>query len=104
MTKKILAACFVTGMMFACGGTEDPDPQPMEKTAAELGQEVYSNKCSACHGVSTAGVTGQGPALPGSLTDMQISDIITNGQGTTMPAGLIAGTDIDNVLAYLRSL
>ena len=95
MTNKLMAFALLLGGLIACGEDEKGGD-------SANGESVYNTNCASCHG--SAGAGGIGPALPGSLDDEAISDIIENGQGTGMPAGLISGSDVDDVVAYLNTL
>ncbi len=79
----------------AAGGT------PAGDVAA--GKTVFQATCQGCH---TAGGTqaGVGPKLQGAgLTPTAIETQVKNGGGA-MPGGLVSGTDLTNVVAYVSSL
>lgn len=75
------------------------------------GEEVYKANCSACHGVTGAGIPGAFPAMTGSaiINDPDPSahiDIVVNGKaGTAMAAykGQLNDVDIAAVLTYERN-
>lgn len=67
------------------------------------GKTAFEASCQGCH---TAGGTqaGVGPKLQGAgLTPTAITTQIVNGGGA-MPGGLVSGTDLTNVVAYVSSL
>lgn len=68
-----------------------------------VGKTTFEANCQGCHnaGGTQAGV---GPKLQGAgLTPTAIKTRIVGGGGT-MPAGLVSGTDLTNVVAYVSSL
>lgn len=70
----------------------------------EVGSNLYSGLCTACHGVSGEG--GAGPALAGSdFTAREISAAIAEGAGA-MPgfASSLSVTELEAVNAYTRGL
>jgi cytochrome c551 len=67
------------------------------------GKAKFDETCSGCHtnGGQQAGV---GPKRAGlGLAKTRIEDQIKNGGGV-MPAGLVSGTDLQNVVAYVLSI
>jgi mono/diheme cytochrome c family protein len=68
-------------------------------------RELYMQKCGACHGISPNALTPD-PAAVNLLnpahrpTLEQVRRAIIDGR-TGMPAGLIGGSDVDLVAAYL---
>ena len=97
-------------------GTSNPPPQetgyttnpPYYETGDTVepegnGAEVYSTSCSGCHGAD--GISGSAPNLADAvpnLSDDQLTDIITNGQGS-MPGGLASESDVPALVDYLRT-
>lgn len=68
------------------------------------GQTVFASHCTACHLNNGTGAGGVGPKLAGmGLTADRITQQIKNGGGP-MPANLVSGTDLTNVVAYVLSL
>ncbi|MDH3220198.1 MAG: cytochrome c oxidase subunit II [Gammaproteobacteria bacterium] len=75
------------------------------------GETVYQANCSACHGVTGAGIPGAFPAMTGSaiILDPDPSahiDIVVNGKaGTAMASfkGQLNDVDIASVLTYERN-
>jgi mono/diheme cytochrome c family protein len=67
------------------------------------GEEVFAENCARCHGETGEG-GGIGPRLAGN--DISIAEAratIENGSGV-MPAALVAGQDLEDVLAYLETI
>lgn len=70
---------------------------------AAAGKTKFEEVCQGCHpnGGQEAGV---GLKLAGAgLTAAAVNTIIQNGRGA-MPAGLVSGTDQENVVAYVLSI
>lgn len=83
-------------------------------TPVEDGREIFQTNCVGCHGKNADGDTPAGrnwhvPDLRStqvqSLGDPALRQILREGKGK-MPAwgGLLSQTDMDHVLAYVRSL
>ena len=105
-----------------CGGDDEP-AAPAPSTAASTpststpststpaggtgdvatGKTLFEGKCQGCHAnLGTEAATG--PVLAGGgRTAERIRDQVVNGGGV-MPAGLYAGTDLDNVVAFVLSI
>jgi mono/diheme cytochrome c family protein len=67
---------------------------------AERGAATFASTCSGCHGDGGAG--GVAPRLRGASIGVdEARTIITNGRGG-MPAGLVSGATLEDVLAYLH--
>jgi mono/diheme cytochrome c family protein len=72
-------------------------------TDPQRGAQLFAENCATCHGEGGSG-GGVGPRLAGS--DVSIQDArstIENGSGV-MPAGLVSGQDLEDVLAYLETI
>jgi mono/diheme cytochrome c family protein len=70
---------------------------------ATRGEQLFAENCASCHGEGGAG-GGVGPTLAGnpvSLDDARAT--IENGSGV-MPADLVSGQDLEDVLAYLETI
>jgi mono/diheme cytochrome c family protein len=75
---------------------------PAQGVAAD-GEELFAENCASCHGEGGTG-GGVGPALAGSpisLDDARAT--IENGSGV-MPADLVEGQELEDVLAYLETI
>lgn len=67
------------------------------------GEQLFAENCATCHGEGGEG-GGAGPRLVGN--DVSISQAratVENGSGV-MPAGLVTGQDLEDVLAYLETI
>jgi cytochrome c6 len=81
---------------------------------ANAGKAVYTSKCKICHGADGEGETGYAKAMglhPAQLgsdavqskTDTELKKIILEGSGKMKPIKGLNDTDIDNVIAYVRT-
>jgi mono/diheme cytochrome c family protein len=67
------------------------------------GERLFAENCATCHGEGGSG-GGVGPRLAGN--DVSIGETrstIENGSGV-MPADLVEGQDLEDVLAYLETI
>lgn len=82
---------------------------------AAAGKAVYDKSCKTCHGADGTHNAGMGKMLKVEMKDLQSADvqaesdaamkkIITDGQGKMKPTAGVAGADLDNVVAYVRTL
>ena len=100
-------------MVLACGDkTEDSAVEPAEELAIEPGDEdtgeathevdlengqsIHDNVCMVCH----YGNPDMADNVPG-LTDEEIKSVVENGKGG-MPAQSVSGTDLTDLIAFLR--
>ena len=100
------------------GATVEPDTRPARWVSGDVkvGGRIFSSTCAGCHGLQGAGA--EGPALNNkvlleSATDHYLVETIKRGRrGTAMSSfqdpspvrpALTQG-DIENLVAYLRSL
>lgn len=116
LTLLLLAACG--------GGAEAETPTPILSPQAELGKQVFSRDCGACHSTSPDTII-VGPSLAGIasraatrvadqdaytylLTSvMQPEAYLVAGYEDLMPASLskqLTGEELDGVIAYLQTL
>ena len=71
---------------------------------AKAGLVVFQSSCTGCHLADGTQAGGVGPKLAGmGLSADTIENQVKNG-GAVMPAGLVSGTDLDNVVAYVVSI
>ena len=70
---------------------------------AERGQSLFARNCASCHGAEGAG-GGIGPRLAASgISTDDARTTIQSGSGV-MPADLVEGEDLEDVLAYLETI
>jgi cytochrome c551 len=80
------------------GGGEDASGGDVE-----AGLEVFAANCTSCH-TDNGNQAGVGPQLAGAGLDAAtIETTVVNGRGI-MPAGLVSGEDLTNVVAYVESI
>ncbi len=81
-------------------------PAPPAATAAgdaTRGETLFAENCASCHGEDGSG-GGVGPTLAGSgVAREDAQATIENGSGI-MPADLVSGQDLSDVLAYLETI
>jgi mono/diheme cytochrome c family protein len=98
------------------GSPEAPDTEQPLSAAEVHGQQLFVQKCGACHTFDAAGTNGQvGPNLGDiAVTKGDVLHAIrtgggrhTKGQGTVssgnMPAGLYSGKDAQDVAAFVAA-
>jgi quinoprotein glucose dehydrogenase len=72
--------------------------------AGSLGEKVYQNQCSGCHGINRA---GSPPAIPrlwgieGILTDQEIAGVIRQGRGRMPSFNSLSDEQVKAVVGYL---
>ena len=71
---------------------------------AVAGETVFAAVCSGCHLNNGTEAGGIGPKLAGTGLDAAAVENQVNNGGGAMPAKLVSGTDLDNVVAYVVSL
>jgi quinoprotein glucose dehydrogenase len=72
--------------------------------AGSLGEKVYQNQCSVCHGINRAGAPPAVPALwgiEGILTDQEIAATIRQGKGRMPPFNSLSDAEVQAVVRYL---
>ena len=101
-TKTILLLFCMTGYALAAGD-------------AAAGKGVYDKACKSCHGADGAPnpsiakmmkveMKNLSSAEVQARSDDDLKKIIVDGQGKMKPAKAVAGKDVDNVIAYVRTL
>lgn len=81
---------------------------------ATAGQATYDRACKSCHGVSglhnpsiakamKASMRDLGSGEVQSMSDAEMKKAVTEGFGKMKPIKSVSGTDLDNVIAYLRT-
>ncbi len=84
-------------------------PVAMAGDPLAAGKQVYDRYCMGCHGVNGEGMM---PGMPNfslgerlDTTDRDLAERIRQGNGV-MPgfAGILSDGEIDDVIAYIRSL
>jgi mono/diheme cytochrome c family protein len=87
----------------------------MAAADATEGKNVFDKKCKVCHGATGDGNPGMAKALNVTFkplsgpevqakSDADIKKTITQGFGKMKPVAGLSDADVDNVIAYVRSL
>lgn len=76
---------------------------------AAAGKAVYDAKCKTCHAADGSGNPAMAKMLkveikPLSATTADVKQVVTAGQGKMKPVASVTGADLDNVVAYVKSL
>lgn len=109
-TRALGMAAVVTALMGAwpAGAAAQGDHVGQYAQAdIEHGLRLYRTTCVACHAESGAGVPGVNLALatPRAETDFELARIIRTGiEGTDMPPGEYAASDLTALVAYVRMM
>ena len=82
---------------------------------ATAGKAVFDKTCKTCHGVDgtpnpniakmmKVEIKNLGSSEVQGMSDADLKKTITEGKGKMKPVKSVAGKDIDNVIAHVRSL
>src|SRR5437899_1248300 len=102
MKKTIVVLVASAGLALAAGD-------------AVAGKAVYDKSCKSCHGADgTANpniakmmkveIKDLGSTEVQARSDADLKKVVTDGQGKMKPIKSVAGKDLDNVIAHVRSL
>jgi cytochrome c len=107
-----MGAAFLIASLNCSSPTTQAQSNADRNTAAvHAGQDIYTHKCLQCHSVNE-GEVRFGPSLYGEMrkpnpkkSSSEVRSILENGKGK-MPSfqDKLTKEDIDNLLAYLRTL
>lgn len=84
-------------------------PASLGAADAAAGKAVYNAKCKSCHGANGEGNPAVAKAMkveikPLSESTTDVRHVITAGQGKMKPVASVTGADLDNVVAYVKTL
>ena len=82
---------------------------------ATEGKEVYDKSCKGCHGATGQGNPGLAKMMKVEMkalgskevqakSDADLKKIITQGTGKMKPVASVAGKQVDDVIAFVRTL
>lgn len=111
MIKRVVGTIAAMGAMLAVGFAAPPG----KMGDAVAGKAVFVKKCKTCHGDTGEGNPGMAKALKlefkplGSEevqknSDADLKKIITEGMGKMKPVKGLGDKEVDDVIAYVRSL
>jgi len=102
MKKTIVVLTASAGLALAAGD-------------AAAGKAIYDKSCKSCHGADGTSnpniakmmkveMKALGSAEVQNQSDADLKKVVSDGQGKMKPIKSVAGKDLDNVIAYVRSL
>ena len=82
---------------------------------AKAGQAAYDKSCKSCHGADGTPNAAVAKMMKVEMKDLKspevqamsaadIKTVITAGKGKMKPVATVTGGDVDNVIAYVKSL
>lgn len=77
---------------------------------AKAGEAVYGTKCKACHGADGKGNPGMAKAMGvefkplNTYSEDAVKKAITGGAGKMKAVASVTGADLDNVVAFVKSM
>lgn len=107
--KRLVSKIFAAAMITACCCVT------CLAADSAAGKAVYEKKCKMCHGAAGEGNPGMAKALNVTianlssadvqkLSDADIKMVIAQGKGKMKPVAGLSDADVDNVIAYVRTL
>ena len=111
MIRKLAGVLVTAGLLFAASVSLPARPAG----DATAGKDIYIKKCKTCHGEDGHGNDGMAkllkttiPPLDGSetqkMSDADLKKIIVEGKGKMKPLQGLSDAEIDNVIAYVRTM
>jgi mono/diheme cytochrome c family protein len=82
---------------------------------ADEGKAVFDRACKSCHGADGAGnptiakmmkveIPVLGSSAVQSLPDADLKAVVTKGKGKMKPVASVTGNQVDDVIAFVRTL
>ena len=82
---------------------------------AQAGKAAYDRACKSCHGATGAPNAAIAKAMKVEMRDLgsnevqsqsdaELKAVITDGKGKMKPVKTVTGADVDNVVAFMRTL
>lgn len=105
----------VTALITGCSGSEGSSATTTATPDVAAGEQVYADRCAACHGRDFQG-SAQAPShlepyfAPDNTSDEDYRNAVRNGAETaefdynSMPALNLSDQEITDVIAYIRSV
>ena len=99
----------VAGTIFTLAELHPAKPEatnattPVQLGDAERGSAIFAETCAGCHGEGGRNGT-VGPTLAGNPISLPAARAQIENGGGAMPANLVEGRQLDDVLAYLKTI
>lgn len=102
-TNKII---YPTIIIFLSSCNLEKKSTPVDSISKKSGKEIYSERCTSCHGID--GKLGFGGAKDLTLSTKSIPEVVnqvTNGKGAMAPyKNILSAEEIDSVSVFSLSL
>jgi mono/diheme cytochrome c family protein len=106
--KAALSTCFALSLAGVFAGSA-------LAADAAAGKATYTARCKTCHGTDGQGNAAMAKTLNAEIkplssdevqkkSDADIKNAVSAGVGKMKPISTVTGADLDNVVAYVRSL
>lgn len=100
--QVVLLGCAIMSLAFGAGSAAD-------------GKAIFTKSCQACHGANGQGNPAMAKMLKAEMkplggadvqgkSDDDLKKVITQGSGKMKPITGVAGKQVDDVIAYVRTL
>ena len=106
----VIPALLFAGVVGIVFGLAQLHPAKPEASAASVeggdpvrGETIYAERCAGCHGEGGQNAT-VGPDLAGNPISLEDAQAQIETGGGAMPANLVEGEELGDVLAYLETI
>lgn len=101
--RKTFIAISLLGLI-SCAGGDQKSPESLQQESR--GRNVYSSKCTACHGNDgSKGLAGAKDLSTSKLTDEEMIEIVKSGKGTMAGYGaILSEAEVNQVVEYIKTL